>query len=327
MISSELALRLRELPQEDSSVSFLEHAEISPTLEIECRRFTESQLQGHEIQTPVGAHWLVREKVGDLWPVGMESLRTNRTTEHVRTTSKHRADLNAIHTAFPSRVFFLDIETCGLAGSMIFLAGVLHSHNDEMVLSQFFARDYSEEKPLLYSLWQIVSENDVLVTFNGKSFDWPQVRDRSTLHQVPNRVLENRSTFRRCPAIREESSSSVSQPILHVDALHHARRRWRKRVPDCKLQTLERHICRRIRRGDIPGFEIPAAYHEFVRTRRAQRVHSILHHNAMDLVTLLQLTISLCNEEEPDAILTVTPKSVHDHTSETDRSRVAQRVA
>ena len=113
-----------------------------------------------------------------------------------------------------------------------------------------------------------------MVTFNGKSFDWPQVTDRSTLYHLGQE-----------PAARHE--------LIHVDLLHHARRRWRRELPNCKLQTLERYICGRRRSGDIPGRDIPRAYHNYVRTGDATEMRSILHHNALDLITLLQLALKL----------------------------------
>jgi uncharacterized protein YprB with RNaseH-like and TPR domain len=117
----------------------------------------------------------------------------------------------------------------------------------------------------------LLDDQQVLVTFNGKSFDWPQIRDRSTLH--------------------ERDPDSVDNHLVHLDLLHHARRRWRCELPNCKLQTLERYICGRHRTGDIPGGDIPAAYHDYVRTGDLAEVRQILHHNALDLVTLLQLSL------------------------------------
>ena len=52
------------------------------------------------------------------------------------------------------------------------------------LLSQLLARNYAEEKAMLQTLWSIVAEKRVLATFNGKSFDWPMVHDRSTLHHL-----------------------------------------------------------------------------------------------------------------------------------------------
>ena len=79
----------------------------------------------------------------------------------------------------------------------------------------------------------------------------------------------------------------------HLDMLHLARRRWKKELPDCKLQTLEQRICGRFRVGDIPGSLIPAAYKDYVRTGVEREMDEILLHNAVDLVTLLDLSMRL----------------------------------
>ena len=49
----------------------------------------------------------------------------------------------------------------------------------------------------------------------------------------------------------------------------------------------------RPRRGDLGGAEIPVAYHDFVRTGEAGQIGAILHHNALDLATLVELAVRL----------------------------------
>ena len=65
------------------------------------------------------------------------------------------------------------------------------------------------------------------------------------------------------------------------------------RLPNCKLQTLERFVCRRLRRDDIAGSQIPREYHQFVRTGDARQLCSILQHNALDLLTLAELSLRI----------------------------------
>ena len=62
---------------------------------------------------------------------------------------------------------------------------------------------------------------------------------------------------------------------------------------DDKLQTLEHRVCGRRRSGDIPGAEIPAAYHAFVRTGNAAEMSLIIKHNRLDLLTLAELLTKL----------------------------------
>ncbi len=177
------------------------------------------------------------------------------------------APLRAIASAPRDRVLYLDIETTGLGGAApLFLVGLMYAASGRLVVDQLFARDYSEEAAVLAYLDGLARRFDALVTFNGISFDVPYIRDRATVHRL-----------------------AFAPPPAHVDLLLVARGVVGSRTPNHRLQTLELHLCKRKRVGDIPGAEIPGAYHEFVRTGNAKDVASILHHNRLDLVTMLQL--------------------------------------
>jgi uncharacterized protein YprB with RNaseH-like and TPR domain len=110
----------------------------------------------------------------------------------------------------------------------------------------------------------------VLVTFNGKAFDISYIEGRAAYHRCFFQL--------RC---------------FHLDLLLHARRRWKYSLPNCKLQTLETYICNRRRIGDIPSSLIPEAYHEFVRNGDFAILKEIFHHNALDLITMLELTTKM----------------------------------
>jgi len=252
---------------------------------------------GCEVDTAWGRHWLRERRLWDLWPHGAEWLSREQVRLDELRTQAHRrpAELQAFLRSLPGQVLLLDLETCGFAGSPIFLAGLLHEQNGCWVLSQLLARTYAEEKPLLHTLWTLAAGKQVLVTFNGKSFDWPMVHDRSTLHhlgQDPRAAPASEPAASAAAGCAPPAQRGDPRPaLIHCDLLHHARRRWGGRLPDCRLQTLERHVCRRRREEDIPGHAIPAAYHDFVRTGDAWLMRSVLHHNALDLITLLQLAM------------------------------------
>jgi uncharacterized protein YprB with RNaseH-like and TPR domain len=61
----------------------------------------------------------------------------------------------------------------------------------------------------------------------------------------------------------------------------------------CSLQTLEKQLVGLRRHGDVPGFEIPARYFQFVRSGDAGPLEAILEHNRLDLLTLAALTARL----------------------------------
>jgi len=187
-------------------------------------------------------------------------------------------DIRPLIAADPPAVTYLDIETCGLAGEPLFLVGLLRYDDGALLIEQFLARDYSEEGPVLAAVWEQLATTACLVTYNGKTFDMPFVAARSLACGLFN-----------CPTVPE-----------HVDLLFEARRRWKGLLPNCRLQTVEQFICSRRRAGDIPGGDIPAAYHEFVRASQAddparrsrslRRLQTILHHNALDLLTMADLS-------------------------------------
>jgi uncharacterized protein YprB with RNaseH-like and TPR domain len=160
----------------------------------------------------------------------------------------------------------LDTETTGLgsaAGTVAFLIGIGWWQGDRMRLVQLLLPDLSEEGALLDTLAAETPPGACLVTYNGRTFDWP--------------LLETRFRMgRRVP------------PALdgHLDLLLLVRRLFRHRLPDARLQTVERHLLRRHRAPDIPSWEIPAAYHSFLRGGSATPIRVVARHNVEDVVTL-----------------------------------------
>lgn len=183
-------------------------------------------------------------------------------------------DLVALRALGLSRALFLDLETGGLAGSPVFLAGTMHWNGSDFVLRQYFARHYGEEAALLRALDAHARDFDVLVTFNGKSYDAPFLRDRALVHGVALRL-----------------------PPRHLDLLHASRRRWKGSIPDCRLKTLELHVCRRWRAGDVPGDEVPGLYHDFVRRGDPYRLIPVFHHNLLDVISMDEVLRELCRHD------------------------------
>jgi uncharacterized protein YprB with RNaseH-like and TPR domain len=166
----------------------------------------------------------------------------------------------------PEHVCFLDLETTGLGCCPVFLVGTLVCRDGDLVCRQFLARDYAEEMAIVGAFAELAREKTLLVTFNGKTFDVPFLRTRAAATGVV-----------------------LPLPPGHFDLLHEARRAFRHRLPDCKLKTLEHRVCGRHRGDDIPGSEIPAAYHDFVRSGDARQIALIVKHNQWDLVTMVHL--------------------------------------
>ena len=197
--------------------------------------------------------------------------RRRRTWGRLPEPPPGEVELSSLRHLGLERALFLDLETCGLSSSPVFLAGTMHWNGEDFVLRQYFARHYGEEAALVAAVSEQARGFDALVTFNGKSYDAPFLAARALTHGVELRL-----------------------PRHHLDLLHHARRRWRTDVPDCRLTTLEWRVCRRRRVGDVPGDQIPGLYHDYVRNGDPWRLVPVFHHNLLDVTTMADVLHALC---------------------------------
>jgi uncharacterized protein len=175
-------------------------------------------------------------------------------------------------TELPIHKFaFLDTETSGMAGgtgTYAFLVGVGRFVDGKFNLQQFFLRDPSEEPAMLESLIHFLAPCEALVTFNGKAFDAPLLRTRYSLHRIPVPFSD----------------------YAHLDLLPLARRLWRDRLPSRALKYLEEHVLGFTRASEeVPGYEIPWLYFDYLRTGDARPLGGVFYHNAMDVVAMAAL--------------------------------------
>jgi tetratricopeptide (TPR) repeat protein len=94
--------------------------------------------------------------------------------------------------------------------------------------------------------------------------------------------------------------------VAHIDMLHPARRMWRQEEVECRLTYLEGALCGHERDGDVPGFEIPSRYFQYVRSLDARPLEAVFEHNRLDIVSLAMLTARAAQllEEGPSMAMT-----------------------
>src|ERR1700730_9028042 len=190
----------------------------------------------------------------------------------------------------PEKWLFLDTETTGLAGgtgTYAFLIGLAWWDAGGLQLEQLFMRDFAEEHSVLCQLAARLAERPVLVTFNGKTFDWP--------------LLENR--FRMTRSIPVPSLSA------HLDLLHPARALWKFRLGTVRLTDLEREVMNPKlvgwrREDDVSSKFIPQFYFDYLRGGPPEPLLGVARHNQMDLRGLAALfgkiNALLAEETNPD---------------------------
>jgi len=232
------------------------------------RYFVEELMSGEVVATTAGAHFET-EKL-------YQSHRRHGSMD-ISSLIELPEDLldslsgGTILKSHPKRWAFLDTETTGLAGgagTYAFLIGVGSIDEEGFRVRQFFMRDFADERSLLARLTEHLSHFDVLVTYNGKTYDVPLLETRY-------RMARARPPFAR---------------LAHLDLLHGARRLWKLRLDSCRLVDLENQILGLEREGDLPGEMIPYYYFQYLRTQQAFQLVPIFHHNVMDIVSLACLT-------------------------------------
>jgi uncharacterized protein len=165
---------------------------------------------------------------------------------------------------------FFDTETTGLAGgtgTYPFLVGIAWWDAGGLEVEQFFMREQNEEHSLLATLAERIAERPVIVSFNGKSFDWPLLETRYRM----TRVIQ--------PPV----------PHAHIDFLHPARNLWRLRLGSVRLVELEKHVLGWNRGADVISELIPQVYFDYLRGGPPEPLVSVFLHNQMDLRGLAAL--------------------------------------
>ena len=107
----------------------------------------------------------------------------------------------------PAKWCFLDTETTGLAGgsgTYAFLIGVGRITPQGFRVRQFFMRDFGEEASQLSALTEHLKQFEVLITYNGRTFDQPLLETRYRMvapASAVQRTGASRSAVRRAPAV------------------------------------------------------------------------------------------------------------------------------
>lgn len=165
----------------------------------------------------------------------------------------------------------LDTETTGLAtaaGTLAFLVGLGWWEGSRFRQVQLLLPDHADEPALLAELASRIPRGAWLVTYNGRGFDWPLLVAR----------------FRM---------AGWNPPLHagHLDLLPLVRRVFRHRMADARLASVEAELLGVRRHGDIPGWEIPGRYLDYLRFGEPGPLVDVVRHNDEDVRSLGRLLV------------------------------------
>ncbi len=179
-------------------------------------------------------------------------------------------------------ILLFDLETTGLAGgagTYPFLIGFACFEPMGLRTVQYFLPDYGREQIAFLAMRTMLQDKKILLSFNGKSYDYPLLRNRFILNRMDNPFLD----------------------YAHLDLLHVSRRIWKGALDNFGLESIEREIFRFSRYGDINGWLIPQAYFDFIRSGESNDIIHIINHNALDLMSTARLSLHLHHIENTSA--------------------------
>jgi len=176
----------------------------------------------------------------------------------------------------PMKLLFFDTETTGLSGgtgTIPFMLGFGYFLDEDFAfrVKMFILTDLDKEARFLEAVDAFLQAHgfSAVVTYNGKSFDFPLMEGRYILQR------------KRFPLLK----------LLHLDFLFPARALWKYTYPSCKLSHLGDFLLGISRDEDIDPSRIPAIYFNYLRARSYGLIQGIVEHNALDLLGLAGLLL------------------------------------
>lgn len=174
----------------------------------------------------------------------------------------------------PMKLVFFDTETTGLsggAGTIPFMLGFGYFLDEAFCVKMFILNDLDKETQFLEAVDAFLQAQgfSAVVTYNGKTFDFPLMEGRYILQR------------KRFPLLK----------LLHLDFLFPARALWKYTYPSCKLSQLGDFLLGISRDEDIDPSGIPVIYFNYLRARSYGLIQGIVEHNALDLLGLVGLLL------------------------------------
>ncbi|WNR42266.1 ribonuclease H-like domain-containing protein [Paenibacillus roseipurpureus] len=169
-------------------------------------------------------------------------------------------------------LLFFDTETTGLgvgAGNVPFMVGIGYYEDEQFIVEQLFIRNPAEEQAMLLYLQALLGRFTHIVSYNGRTFDWPILKNRFVLNRL---ALEDAE-------------------LLQLDLLYSARSLWRNSLPSCRLSKVEEARLGFERVDDVPGSMAPALYFLYLAEKDPSVLKGVFVHNEHDIVTLAALAI------------------------------------
>ncbi|CAN7690328.1 ribonuclease H-like domain-containing protein [Paenibacillus sp. LjRoot56] len=235
-----------------------------------------AQLGAHIATSPAGSFIMRRRQYGADSVHGIYRLRD---------LADVAAQLSCFHDGDAvvrlEELLFFDTETTGLgvgAGNVPFMVGIGYYTGELFTVEQLMIRNPAEEHAMLVYLQELLGRYTHIVSYNGRTFDWPILKNRFVLNRLK---LDDTK-------------------LLQLDLLYASRSLWRNTLPSCRLSKVEESRLGFERIDDVPGSMAPTLYFQYLAEKDPAILQGVFIHNEHDIVTLAALTVHFGNLLCPD---------------------------
>jgi len=173
----------------------------------------------------------------------------------------------------PEEFIYFDIETLGLSYKPVIVIGLAEYQNFQLNTYQYVVTNVNEESSVLHCFKEHLEGKRAMVTYNGKNFDVPYVKERFIHHGI--------EPFQETP---------------NFDLLFFTRKAWRNAMPNCKLGTVEKYQLDIDRKEDIPGALVPDFYYTYYTKGNPGPLRTIVEHNRQDIISMVYILYKLWRE-------------------------------
>ena len=168
------------------------------------------------------------------------------------------------------KLLFFDTETTGLgigAGNVPFMLGFGYYRSDALIVEQCFLRSPADEPAMLAYFAQVLERFTHVVSYNGRAFDWPVLRNRYVMNRI----------------------DWSDDHLLQLDFLYPSRSLWKRILPSCSLGSVEAERLGYVREEDVPGSLAPTLYFQYLQSGEPEVVAGVFVHNERDILSLAGL--------------------------------------
>ncbi|MBN1800688.1 MAG: ribonuclease H-like domain-containing protein [Candidatus Lokiarchaeota archaeon] len=188
-------------------------------------------------------------------------------------------DLDLLFCFQKKDLLFIDIETLGLYFQPIIMVGIGFFNQSNFDVRVCFAREFEEEISICEYLRSKIFPNfKCLISYNGKSFDIPFIKNRFRYYFDEDPI----SDYNEC--------SFLANSLLfhHVDLYHNCRRLFKNEINRFSLTNVEQKLLKIYRKGDINGSVIGKYYRKYLENPRNNGglMKYCIEHNYFDIISM-----------------------------------------